>query len=71
MCEKTCPCTSSTNKEEFLEELFLGMDESWDQDAAGEAIVLDYVRGLERRLVALGGSLERWPADADDSAVQS
>ena len=66
MCEKPCPCTSSTNKEEFLEELFLGMHESWDNDAAGEAIVLDYVHELERRLVALGGSLERWPAEEDE-----
>jgi hypothetical protein len=64
MCEKACPCTSSTTKEEFLEELLRGMDESWDQDAAGEAIVLGYVRELERRVVALGGSLERWPSEA-------
>jgi hypothetical protein len=40
-----------------------GMPESWDDDAAAESICVDYVREIERRLLALGGSLERCPED--------
>jgi hypothetical protein len=46
-----------------------GMPESWDDDAAAESLVIDYVRTLERRVLALGGSLERVPEDADGAPL--
>jgi hypothetical protein len=36
-----------------------GMPESWDGDDSPEHVVFAYVREIERRLIALGGSLER------------
>lgn len=46
-----------------------GMPESWDGDAAAESLIVDYVRELERRVLALGGSLERVPEDADGAPL--
>jgi hypothetical protein len=60
MCDQRCPCPYIYNHSHFLEELFEGVDESWDGDEAAESIAIDYVRELERRVVALGGSMERW-----------
>lgn len=51
------------NHQEFVNDLLKDAPESWDGDAAIESIAIDYVRELERRVVALGGSLERWPDD--------
>jgi hypothetical protein len=50
-------------RDELVERLMAGMPESWDDDAAAESICVDYVREIERRLLALGGSLERCPED--------
>ncbi len=50
---------SGKDYDDLIETLQSGIPESWDQDAAGEAIVIDYVREIERRLIALGGTLER------------
>ena len=49
--------------DDMIERLMSGMPQSWDGDDAAEHICVEYVREIERRLVALGGSLERWPSD--------
>jgi hypothetical protein len=46
-----------------------GMPESWDGDAAAESLIVDYVREIERRLIALGGSLERVSEDEDGAPL--
>lgn len=46
-----------------------GMPESWDGDASAESLIIDYVRVLERRVLALGGSLERHPEDGDGAPL--
>lgn len=51
--------------EGLMRALVRGMPQSWDYDDAEERIVVDYVREIERRLVAAGGSLERNPDDGD------
>ena len=45
--------------EEFVNEILRGAPESWDGDGSAESIALDYVREIERRLYALGGTLEK------------
>lgn len=40
--------------------------ESWDDDASADDILKRYFLELERRVVALGGSLEAWPEEDDD-----
>lgn len=45
--------------DELIDQLMRGMPESWDDDVSAESLVIDYVREIERRLVALGGTLER------------
>lgn len=40
--------------------------ESWDDDASANDILKRYFLELERRVVALGGSLEAWPEEDDD-----
>lgn len=56
-----------SDNDEFINELLSGAPESWDGDEAAEAIAVAYVRELERRVLATGGTLERWP-DADQDA---
>lgn len=50
----------SIDHQEFVNEILNGAPESWDDDAAAEGIAIDYVRELERRVLALGGTLEKW-----------
>jgi hypothetical protein len=46
--------------DQFIEELMSNMSESWGStEGSAESIVVDYVRELEARVQALGGSLER------------
>ncbi len=52
------------NHQEFVNKILSKAPESWDADEAAESIAVDYVQTLESRLIALGGSLERWPEDA-------
>ena len=50
--------------DEFIEQLQLGIPESWESsEGSPESICLDYVQEIARRLVALGGSIERHPED--------
>lgn len=51
--------------ESLMRALVRGMPQSWDYDDAEERIVVEYVREIERRLLAAGGSLERYPEDGD------
>jgi hypothetical protein len=51
----------SPEHQDFVNEILLLAPDSWDDDAAAESIAVAYVRELERRVLALGGSLERWP----------
>jgi hypothetical protein len=39
--------------------------ESWDDDASADDILERYLLELERRVLALGGSLERWIDDEE------
>lgn len=51
--------------DDLLEELMRNIPQEWEaSEGAAESIVVDYVREIERRLLALGGSLERWPEEA-------
>lgn len=43
----------------LIDKLLSNIPESWDGEDAAEAIVVDYVREIERRLIALGGTCER------------
>jgi len=49
-----------TTLDGFVNTLLFGTPESWDDDDAAETIALDYVAEIERRLLARGGSLERY-----------
>ena len=50
--------------DDLINDLMLQMPDSWDGDEAAETLVVQYVREIERRLLAAGGSLERWPEEA-------
>jgi hypothetical protein len=47
--------------DDLIEQLMRDMPDSWDGDESAEHLVVQYVRAIERRLIALGGSLERYP----------
>lgn len=48
------------NHQNFVNEILLNAPDSWDDDEAAEGIAVAYVRELEERVLALGGTLERW-----------
>jgi hypothetical protein len=50
----------------FVDDLLKNTPDSWDGDEGAETIAMEYVHELERRVEALGGSLGRWPDDAQD-----
>lgn len=52
-----------TTHDGFVNTLLFGAPESWDGDDAAESIALNYVAEIERRLLARGGSLERYEAE--------
>lgn len=48
--------------DDLLNDLMRNIPEGWEaSEGSPESIVVDYVREIEQRLLALGGSLERWP----------
>ena len=50
--------------DDLIEELQRNIPQEWEaSEGSAESIVIDYVREIERRLVALGGSLERWQGE--------
>lgn len=49
--------------DDLIEQVCSGMPESWDDEASADSIIVDYVREIERRLLAAGGSLEKWIGD--------
>jgi hypothetical protein len=46
--------------DEFINKIMENIPDSWDGEESGEWIVVEYVREIERRLLARGGTLERW-----------
>jgi hypothetical protein len=51
--------------DDLIEELQRNIPQDWEaSEGSAESIVVDYVREIERRLIALGGSLERWPGES-------
>ncbi len=49
--------------DKLVDDLMSNMPDDWDIDASPETICVSYVRELEQRLIAAGGSLARWPGD--------
>lgn len=48
----------------FIEDLQRNIPQEWEaSEGSAESIVIEYVREIERRLLALGGSLDRCPED--------
>jgi hypothetical protein len=51
--------------DDLIGELQRNIPEEWEaSEGSAESIVVDYVREIERRLIAFGGSLERWPGES-------
>lgn len=48
----------------LINNLMMGIPSSWDGEDSPESICLEYVRAIEWRLLALGGSLEKHSEDA-------
>jgi isocitrate dehydrogenase kinase/phosphatase len=54
--------------DDLIEELQRNIPQEWEaSEGSAESIVVEYVREIERRLVALGGSLERWPEGTEEA----
>jgi hypothetical protein len=52
------------DQDELIEKLMSNIPQSWESgEGSAESIVIDYVREIENRLIALGGSLEQYPED--------
>jgi hypothetical protein len=50
--------------DDLIEQLMRNISEDWgSSEGSAESIVVDYVREIERRLIAAGGSLERHPEE--------
>jgi isocitrate dehydrogenase kinase/phosphatase len=50
--------------DDLIEQLQRNIPQEWEaSEGSAESIVIEYVREIERRLLALGGSLDRWPGD--------
>lgn len=57
-----CPFAWANNTaayDDWCNDLLRNAPESWDDDVAQESIITSYVHELERRILALGGTLER------------
>lgn len=52
-------------------EIMNGAPESWDGDDSIDHITIQYVRTIERRLISLGGSLERHVEDPRTEVASS
>jgi hypothetical protein len=58
------------NYDDLIEQLQSNIPESWGaSEGSAESICIDYMREIERRLIDLGGSLERWPEDEDGAPL--
>jgi hypothetical protein len=55
--------------DDLVDEILSGVPESWDGDDGAESIAINYVRTIEARLIALGGSTERYPEDGDGAPL--
>ncbi len=48
----------------LLDTLCRNIPEEWEaSEGSAESIVVEYVQEIEKRLLALGGSLDRWPGE--------
>jgi hypothetical protein len=55
--------------DDLIEQLQRNIPQEWEaSEGSAESIVIDYVHEIERRLIALGGSLARWPEDTEGVA---
>lgn len=64
MSDSDFTCAGHKPHDDLLEELQRNIPEEWGaSEGDAESIVVDYVREIERRLLALGGSLARYPED--------
>jgi hypothetical protein len=51
--------------DDLIGDLQRNIPEEWEaSEGSAESVVTEYVHEIERRLLALGGSLDRWPGDA-------
>ena len=51
--------------DDLIDELQRNIPQEWEaSEGSAESIVVEYVREIERRLLALGGSLERCQEEA-------
>lgn len=64
MSDSEFTCAGHKPHDDFIDDLMLQMPDSWDGDEGAETLVVQYVREIERRLIAAGGSLARWPEEA-------
>lgn len=62
------PDEAEAEHTDFVNQILLATPDSWDDDAAATHIAVEYVRELERRVLAGGGSLERW-LDEEESTT--
>jgi hypothetical protein len=56
--------------DQFIEALQSNIPQEWEaSEGSAESIIIEYVAEIERRLVALGGSLSRYPEDEDGAPL--
>lgn len=60
-----CEARPREDPDDLINKLMSGMPDSWDGDEAAESLVVSYVREIERRLMAAGGSLARHPEEPE------
>ena len=59
------PDSDRQRLDDLIERLCQGIPESWDGEDSADSILVDYVRTIESRLLARGGTLEQWEGDPD------
>lgn len=56
--------------DQFIEALQSNIPQEWEaSEDSAESIIIEYVTAIERRLLALGGSLSRYPEDEDGAPL--
>lgn len=64
MTDSDFTCAGHKPHDDLIDMLMRDMPDSWDGDEGAETLVVQYVREIERRLTAAGGSLERWTEES-------
>lgn len=58
------------DSDELIEALMINIGEDWESsEGSAESITIEYVREIERRLIARGGSLDRHPIETGKARV--